>query len=71
MQLAIEDSSLEQVVDLIMKKRGYVPENQIVGRTISIQEFAQKICQATWSSMGKKKYSLPVSTGLVFKHSSR
>lgn len=33
MQLAIEDSSLEQVVDLIMKKRGYVPENQIVGRT--------------------------------------
>lgn len=31
MQLAIEDSSLEQVVDLIMKERGYVPENQIVG----------------------------------------
>lgn len=42
MQLAIEDSSLEQVVDLIMKKRGYVPENQIVGKTISIDEFAKK-----------------------------
>ena len=42
MQLAVDDSSLEQVVDLIMRKRGYVPENQIVGRTISIQEFAQK-----------------------------
>ena len=27
MQLAIEDSSLEQVVDLIMRKRGYVPES--------------------------------------------
>lgn len=42
MQLAIEDSSLEQVIDLIMKKRGYVPENQVIGRTISIDEFAKK-----------------------------
>ena len=43
MQLAIEDSSLEQVVDLIMKKRGYVPIEQLVGKTISIQEFAQNM----------------------------
>ena len=44
MQLAIEDSSLEQVIDLIMKKRGYVPEDRLTGKTIGIKEFAKKYC---------------------------
>ena len=58
-QLAIEDSSLEQVVDLIMKKRGYVPENQIVGRTISIQEFAQKYAKPHGSAWVKRNILYP------------
>ena len=59
MQLAIEDSSLEQVVDLIMKKRGYVPENQIVGRTISIQEFAQKYAKPHGTAWVKRNILYP------------
>ena len=42
MQLAVDDSSLEQILDTVLRERGYVPEEQIVGRTISINEFAQK-----------------------------
>ena len=42
MQITIEESSLEQLIDQIMSKRGYVPENQIVGKTISIDEFANE-----------------------------
>ena len=59
MQLAIEDSSLEQVVDLIMKKRGYVPENQIVGRTISIDEFAKKYAKPHGSAWVKRNVLYP------------
>lgn len=59
MQLAIEDSSLEQVVDLIMKKRGYVPENQIVGRTIGIDEFAQKYCYPHGKAWVKRNILYP------------
>ena len=40
-QLAIDEASMEQLIDQVMKKRGYVPENQIVGRTIGIDEFAK------------------------------
>lgn len=43
MQLAIEDSSLERVVDQIMIKRGYVPEDSLTGKTIGIKEFAKNI----------------------------
>ena len=42
MQLAIDEASMEQLIDQVMIKRGYVPENQIVGKTISIDEFAKK-----------------------------
>ncbi|EFQ43466.1 hypothetical protein LBKG_02118 [Lactobacillus crispatus CTV-05] len=59
MQLAIEDHSKSQVVDLVMKKRGYVPENQIVGRTISIQEFAQKYCYPHGSAWVKRNILYP------------
>ena len=34
MQLVINDTELQKAVDLIMKERGYVPEEQIVGRII-------------------------------------
>ena len=59
MQLAIEDSSLEQVVDLIMKKRGYVPENQIVGRTIGIDEFAKKYAKPHGPAWVKRNILYP------------
>ena len=59
MQLAIEDSSLEQVVDLIMKKRGYVPENQVIGKTISIDEFAQKYCYPHGKAWVKRNILYP------------
>lgn len=42
MQLTISNSELTKAVDKIMAKRGYVPE--IVGKTISLQEFAKKYC---------------------------
>ena len=61
MQLAIEDSSLEQVVDLIMKKRGYVPENQIVGRTISIDEFAKKYAKPHGTAWVKRNILYPLN----------
>ncbi|TLQ21749.1 hypothetical protein [Lactobacillus helveticus] len=59
MQLAVEDSSLEQVVDLIMKKRGYVPESQIVGRTISIQDFAKKYAKPHGGDWVKRNILYP------------
>ena len=51
MQLTIDSSELTQAVDEVMKKRGYVPENALIGRTIGIKEFA-KICQTTRYRMG-------------------
>ena len=39
MQLTIDSSELTQAVDEVMKKRGYVPENALIGRTIGIKEF--------------------------------
>lgn len=42
MQLVINDTELQKAVDQIMKERGYVPEEQLQGRTISIDEFAKK-----------------------------
>ena len=43
MQLAIDETSMEQLIDQVMKKRGYVPENQIIGKTISIDEFINSV----------------------------
>ena len=44
MQFQINDTELQKAVDQIMKERGYVPEEQLQGRTISIKEFAKKYC---------------------------
>lgn len=59
MQLAIDETSMEQLVDQVMIKRGYVPENQIVGRTISIQEFAQKYAKPHGSTWVKRNILYP------------
>lgn len=59
MQLAIEDSSLEQVLDSLMKKRGYIPEEQIVGRTISIDEFAKKYAKPHGPAWVKRNILYP------------
>jgi hypothetical protein len=44
MQLTIDNSELTKAVDELMRSRGYVPESQLVGRTIGIKEFAKKYC---------------------------
>lgn len=59
MQLQINDTELQKAVDQIMKERGYVPENQIVGRTISIQEFAQKYAKPHGTAWVKRNILYP------------
>lgn len=59
MQLAIDEVSMEQIIDQVMKKRGYIPENQIVGRTISIDEFAQKYCYPHGKAWVKRNILYP------------
>ena len=59
MQLAIDEASMEQLIDQVMIKRGYVPENQIVGRTISIDEFAKKYAKPHGSAWVKRNILYP------------
>ena len=59
MQLTIDDSSLEQILDTVLRKRGYVPENQIVGKTISIDEFAKKYAKQHGASWVKRNILYP------------
>ena len=59
MELTISEDELTNAVDEVMAKRGYVPENQIVGRTISIQEFAQKYAQPHGSAWVKRNILYP------------
>lgn len=42
--LPIPISTLTKAVDGIMEKRGYVPSENIDGKTIKMKEFAQKYC---------------------------
>lgn len=42
--LPIPISTLTKAVDGIMEKRGYVPSENIDGKTIKIKEFAKKYC---------------------------
>lgn len=44
MELKIDDSLLQEAIDKAMKAKGYMPEDSIKGRTISIKEFAKKYC---------------------------
>ena len=59
MELTISEDELTNAVDEIMAKRGYVPKNQIVGRTISITEFAQKYCYPHGSAWVKRNILYP------------
>ena len=59
MQLAIDEVSMEQIIDQVMKKRGYIPENQIVGKTISIDEFARKYCYPHGKAWVKRNILYP------------
>ena len=59
MELTISEDELTNAVDEVMAKRGYVPENQIVGRTISIQEFAQKYCYPHGKAWVKRNILYP------------
>jgi hypothetical protein len=43
-ELPIPITALTTAVDTIMKERGYVPEDNLIGRTIGIKEFAKKYC---------------------------
>lgn len=44
MQLVINDTELQKAVDQVMRERGYVPAEQLQGRTIGINEFTKKYC---------------------------
>lgn len=59
MELTISEDELTNAVDEVMAKRGYIPENQIVGRTISIDEFAQKYCYPHGKAWVKRNILYP------------
>ena len=59
MELTISEDELTNAVDEVMAKRGYVPENQIVGRTISIDEFAKKYAKPHGSAWVKRNVLYP------------
>ncbi len=59
MQLAIDEASMEQIIDQVMKKRGYVPENQLVGKTIGIDEFAKKYAKPHGPAWVKRNILYP------------
>ncbi|MBP2056978.1 hypothetical protein J2Z60_000140 [Lactobacillus colini] len=44
MKLEVNDAILTEAVDKIMRQRGYVPEDELTGKTITIREFAKKYC---------------------------
>lgn len=43
-ELPISIDALTPAIDLVMQKRGYVPKNTLLGRTIGIKEFPEKYC---------------------------
>ncbi len=59
MQLVINDTELQKAVDQIMKERGYVPEEQLQGRTISIDEFAKKYAKPHGQAWVKRNILYP------------
>lgn len=59
MEFTISEDELTNAVDEVMAKRGYIPENQIVGRTISIDEFAQKYCYPHGKAWVKRNILYP------------
>ena len=59
MQLVINDTELQKAVDEIMKERGYVPAEQLQGRTISIDEFAKKYAKPHGTAWVKRNILYP------------
>lgn len=59
MQLVINDIELQKAVDQIMKERGYVPAEQLQGRTISIDEFAKKYAKPHGQAWVKRNILYP------------
>lgn len=59
MQLVINDTELQKAVDQIMKERGYVPEEQLQGRTISIDEFSKKYAKPHGQAWVKRNILYP------------
>lgn len=59
MELTISEDELTNAVDEVMAKRGYVPIEQLVGKTISIQEFAQKYAKPHGSAWVKRNILYP------------
>ena len=59
MELTIPEDELTNAVDEIMSKRGYVPENQIVEKTISIDEFAKKYAKPHGPAWVKRNILYP------------
>ena len=59
MELTISEDELTNAVDEVMAKRGYVPIEQLVGKTISIQEFAQKYAKPHGTAWVKRNILYP------------
>ena len=59
MELTISEDELTNAVDEVMAKRGYVPIEQSVGKTISIQEFAQKYAKPHGAAWVKRNILYP------------
>lgn len=59
MELTISEDELTNAVDEVMAKHGYVPIEQLVGKTISIQEFAQKYCYPHGKAWVKRNILYP------------
>lgn len=59
MQLAIDEASMEQIIDTVLQKRGYVPEEQVIGRTIGIDEFAKKYAKPHGPAWVKRNILYP------------
>ena len=59
MELTIPEDELTNAVDEVMAKRGYVPIEQLVGKTISIDEFAKKYAKPHGSAWVKRNILYP------------
>lgn len=44
MEISVDEKSFENIIDEIMAKRGYVTEEQMIGKTIGMEEFRKTYC---------------------------
>ena len=71
MELTISEDELTHAVDEVMAKHGYVPIEQLVGKTISIQEFAQKYAKPHGTAWVKRNILYPFHSPISFLIKSR